>query len=247
MDFFRSLPVGVRDACWRDLREGMEDVFRGVFDNSMPLDEYLEVMWQSWIDVYDNLETDLVELASAIVPNAIDQFHRFYGRDPKDPYPADPIDLLRTDPEFSTYVETEETVRAREDGKRISRAPDFCYVCGKPLGSGRAELLLRWEVPQPLQQRTKWGGDVKWMVRCLSGPCADASNGKRIPLRHPENGDMRNRAAEECVICKVPVAVGAGFLVPRDRIPRWLWHRRAFPGAKEKRYYVVCGKQDRID
>ena len=231
--------------CWQGLATEMEDVFRGVYNNEEPLEDFLRVMWDSWLEAYDDLESALFEYVEEHDPEAVRQFHIFYGRDPDDPFPRDPRELLAEDPEYTTYVETDQTRAAIAAGKRIAKGPDLCYVCGKALGAGRAELLLRWEVPPHLQKTSRWGGDVKWMVRCLDGPCADPKNGARKPLRHPADcGNTPNAKPEDCIICRKPVAAGQGFLVPREVIPRWLWARPAFPGARQKRYYVVCSYRD---
>jgi len=186
----------------------------------------------------------------------IDRYHVFYGRDPeneraKSTHRANwskaqelantgKTSMLQELQKLS--VEAETAVAA---GKRITSQDGDCYVCGKFIPHFGGELIIWNEIPREYFYGHLGGKYQKWRVRHFSGECSLDKYGKRIQLVHIKgHTGYRNERADKCWLCEVDVAVDAGWLVLVDQIPKWKRTKRAFPGAKPKKYYVQCEKND---
>jgi hypothetical protein len=185
-----------------------------------------------------------------------DRFHIFYGRDPENERAksthranwskaqelakAGKTSMLLDLQKLS--VEAETAVAA---GKRITSQDGDCYVCGKFIPHFGGELILWNEIPKSYFYEHLGGNYQKWRVRHFSGECSLDKYGKRIQLVHIKgHTGYRNERADKCWLCEVDVPVDAGWLVLVDQIPKWKHSKRAFPGAREKKYYVQCEKVD---
>ena len=105
----------------------------------------------------------------------------------------------------------------------------------------QGELLIWNEIPRSVREEFIPGVYQKWHVRHLEAPCSNNDYGQREHLQHIKlENKMKNTKAEACWFCGVMVAENAGWLVRKDQIPKWKQQRRAYPGAKEKQYYVQC-------
>jgi hypothetical protein len=186
----------------------------------------------------------------------VDRYHVFCGRDPeneraKSSHRANwskaqelantgKTSMLQELQKLS--VEAETAVAA---GKRITSQDGDCYVCGKFIPHFGGELIIWNEIPREYFYGHLGGKYQKWRVRHFSGECSQDKYGKRIQLVHIKgHTGYRNERADKCWLCEVDVPVDAGWLVLVDQIPKWKHSKRAFPGAKLKKYYVQCEKVD---
>ena len=186
----------------------------------------------------------------------IDRYHIFYGRDPEN-------ERARTT-HLTNWREAQELAKAGKTsmllelqklsveaetavaaGKRITSQDGDCYVCGKFIPHFGGELILWNEIPKSYFYEHLGGNYQKWRVRHFSGECSLDKYGKRVQLVHIKgHTGYRNERADKCWLCEVDVPVDAGWLVLVDQIPKWKHSKRAFPGARLKKYYVQCEKND---
>ena len=140
---------------------------------------------------------------------------------------------------------SEEAETAVAAGKRITSQDGDCYVCGKFIPHFGGELIIWNEIPKEYFYGHLGGKYQKWRVRHFSGECSLDKYGKRVQLVHIKgHTGYRNERADKCWLCEVDVPVDAGWLVLVDQIPKWKHSKRAFPGARLKKYYVQCENND---
>ena len=224
-------------------------------------DEEFEALWIGyWNHVraqevwgIQAFEEDLItNITDEEFERLIDSFHLFYGRNPE--HERERREYL------SEYNEAQLAARsgdmsklellkapsklvltAIEEKKRITMQPGDCYICKRIVKAFQGELLLWNEIPKSIREEFIPGVYQKWHVRHLEAPCSNSDNGQREHPQHIKlDYRMRNTKAEACWLCGVIVAEKAGWLVRKDQIPKWKQQHRAFPGAKEKQYYVQC-------
>ena len=186
----------------------------------------------------------------------VDNFHIFYGRDPineriKDSYETrwQAANALSHTGDFSLVLELEKLSPDGEAavlaGKRITRISGDCYVCEKYVPAFNGELLLWNEISKEVRDRLIPGVFQKWHVRHFYDSCSEISLGQRIPVLHiKDHTGWENEKPGACWLCGTQVASGAGWLVHASKLPKWKLAKKAFPRAKEKKYYVQCQQID---
>lgn len=217
-----------------------------------------DLRWSRLLEVSEGdlqeTEWELVEplCDDEALDTLFDSYHLFYGRDPEDQRNRErylslwrEADAQRRTGNSEPYEElikpTQLALEMAERGSRITNQMGDCYICKKLVMAGDGELLLWNEIPKMIREEFIPGVFKKWHVRHFHEPCMQEQYGKRIPLAHvKEVTEYRNQKSEPCWMCGVEVSAGDGWLVLVDNIPKWKQQKRAFPGARRKKYYVQC-------
>ena len=138
-----------------------------------------------------------------------------------------------------------EALDFKSQGRRITSEGGPCYICGKFVWPHNGELLIWSEIPKDV--REKFIPDVfqKWHIRHFGPECSRPEFGERDFFLHPKGPFSRkNTKPEKCIVCDINVPAESGWLIPVSLVPKWKQARPAYPGAKTKKYYVSCGKED---
>jgi hypothetical protein len=153
---------------------------------------------------------------------------------------TDPSNLSAPKNELSDQASS-----AVAEGRRLTSEGGPCYVCGEFIWPMNGELLLWREIPKGIRDSLIPGIFQKWHIRHLSPECSRPELGKRNFFLHPKGPFVgRNTKPDKCIVCDINVPAESGWLIPVSSVPKWKQDRPAFPGAKPKKYYVSCGKED---
>ena len=226
--------------------------------------EEFDVIWNNFMDFIENsiqfdaesFEDYFVKLIEEheLHTEIFCSFHTFYGRDAeieldtfrywRDWYKA--IELADQGDRSKLDEMCRPTPLAKvamEQRLRITRVPDDCFVCSRLVKAYDGELLIWSEIPRSVHMEFMPYARKKWHVRHLLPPCNDEKYGKREHLEHlVVEKEVPNSKGEACWLCGKDVPAGEGWLIFANQIPKWKRSPRAFPGAKEKKYYVQCCK-----
>lgn len=131
------------------------------------------------------------------------------------------------------------------EGRRLTSDGGPCYVCGQFVWPMNGELLLWSEIPKGIRDSFIPGIFRKWHIRHFGPECSRPELGKRDFFLHPKGPFVgKNTKPDKCIVCDINVPAESGWLIPVSLVPKWTRARPAFPGAKTKKYYVSCGKED---
>ena len=133
----------------------------------------------------------------------------------------------------------------RASGRRLTKEAGPCYICGQLVTSFEGELILWSEIPKEIREQYIPGIYRKWHIRHFTPECSKPEFGTREFFLHPKGPfERRNEKADKCIVCDCDVPAESGWLITASVVPKWKQTRAAFPGAKRKKYYVTCGKEE---
>jgi len=238
-DFLNSSPEVLLEKFWREDIENFDESY--LFDAVTGMPEFSKVI----------SEFELHKLTQEVIRRANrTNLHKDYAAEAikcREQYMEAEKLNQAGDPSFLDALQSlsMEAIEFKSQGRRITSEGGPCYVCGRFVWPHNGELLIWSEIPNDVRKRYIPDVFQKWHIRHFWAECSGPEFGERDIFLHPTgNFEKRNAKPEKCIVCAADVPAQSGWLIPVSLVPKWKQTRPAFPGAKTKNFYVMCGKVD---